>query len=110
MRLSIFSLNNRTFFAALAALLVLPTLIYSPALVRGEIPLAMDPVMYFFPLRWHAAQLIASGEWPWWNRCILAGMPLFSNPQAALAYPMNWPMLAAPSAFSFTFPYVFQLG
>lgn len=102
--------RGRLFLAGFALLLIAPIALYAPALVRGEIPYFMDPVMYFFPLRWHAADLIHSGEAPFWNRCILGGMPLFSNPQAALAYPMNWLMLALPSGFSFTFPYVFQLG
>ncbi len=93
-----------------AALVLLPSALYLPTFIRGEIPLSMDTVMYFFPLRWHAAQLVRSGQWPWWNRCILGGTPLFSNPQSALAYPLNWLMFIWPGAFSFTFPMTLQLG
>lgn len=80
------------------------------ALARGAIPNFMDPVMYFFPLRVHAARLIHAGELPLWNRCLMGGMPLFENPQAALAYPLHWPFLAWPGGFWYLFPMLFQLG
>src|SRR4051794_24127069 len=105
-----FKSPKTSFLAGFFALLVAPSLLYSRVLLGGEIPFSMDTAMYFFPLRWHAAQLIAGREWPWWNRCIMFGMPLFSNPQAALGYPLNWPMLLFPSGFWFTFPYLLQLG
>lgn len=79
-------------------------------LLRGAIPNFMDPLMYFFPLRVHAARLIHAGELPLWNRCLMGGMPLFENPQAALAYPLNWPFLAWPNGFWFLFPLLMQLG
>ncbi|MCH8333418.1 hypothetical protein IIC65_05745, partial [Candidatus Sumerlaeota bacterium] len=101
---------GRADLAGLAFLALLPSLLYAPALIRGEIPLAMDPVMYFFPLRWHAAEQVLSGHLPWWNRSILGGMPLFANPQAALSYPFNWPMLLRPGALTFAFPMTLQLG
>lgn len=81
------------FGAALVCAVVLPTLVRAPALIRGEVPLAMDPLLYFLPARVHAARLIARGEAPWWNRCMLGGAPLFSNPQSGLAYPLHWPSL-----------------
>lgn len=79
-------------------------------LLRGAIPNFMDPLMYFFPLRVHAARLIHNGEFPFWNRCLMGGMPLFENPQAALAYPLNWLFLAWPNGFWFLFPMLLQLG
>ncbi len=91
-------------------LAIAPLILYGGAFLHGEIPLSMDTVMYFFPMRWHAAGLMHLGEWPWWNRCILGGTPLYSNPQSALGYPLNWPMMMWPSAFWFTFPMVLQLG
>lgn len=97
-------------FAVLGALLLLPSFIYGRALWGDEIPYSMDTLLYFFPLRWHAASLLHSGHMPWWNRSILGGMPLFSNPQAALAYPLGWPMLAAPSGFTFTGLMTLHLG
>lgn len=96
--------------AGFFVLLVLPSILYGRAFLTGAIPRSMDTVMYFFPLRWHAGQLLRSGDLPWWNRCILGGMPLFSNPQAALAYPLHWLMLVWPSAPSFTLPMTLQLG
>jgi len=91
-------------------LLLLPALLLIRPLARGEIPYFMDTLMYFFPQRVHAAHLLARGEWPLWNRCIMAGTPLFENPQAALGFPLNWPSLAWPGGFWFTFPMLFELG
>lgn len=70
----------------------------------------MDPVVYFFPQRWHAARLIAGGELPWWNRSILGGVPLFSNPQSALAYPPHWLFLLWPGGTAYTAPLLLHLG
>lgn len=91
-------------------LLALPSLFYLRPLLHDAIPNFMDTVMYFFPLRVHAAHLLGRGDWPLWNRSIMAGMPLFENPQSALAYPLNWPFFVWPGAFWFTFPMTLQLG
>ena len=96
--------------ALLAALAALPCLVMARALWRGAIPFFMDPAMYFFPLRAQAARVLAAGEWPFWNRAIMGGMPLLANPQSAVVYPLNWPSLAWPNGFWFTFPQVLQLG
>lgn len=91
-------------------LLIAPAVLMLPALAAGQIPLFMDPLMYFFPQRVHAAHLLGSGQAPLWNRCLMGGMPLFENPQAALAYPLNWPFLVRPSGFLFLMPLLLQLG
>ena len=49
-------------WAAFVALTVAPVVLYAPALFRGEIPLSMDTVMYFLPLKWHAGRLIGSAD------------------------------------------------
>lgn len=104
--------NRGDILFALGCLLLLmtPCLLMARHLAAGRIPHYMDTVMYFYPLRWHAAQLMAGGEWPWWNRCILAGTPLFANPQSALAYPFHFLFFAAPGGFGFLFPMLLQLG
>jgi hypothetical protein len=96
--------------ALFAALLAAPSILMARALARGAIPYFMDPLMYFFPLRVHAARILAGGEWPLWNRCLMGGMPLLENPQSAILYPLNWPSLIWPGGFWFTFPQLLQLG
>lgn len=91
-------------------LALMPCAIAGRPLIEGAIPDFMDPVMYFFPLRWHAAQLLHDGQLPWWSRSILTGVPLFSNPQAALAYPPHAFMLAWPSGLAWTLPLLLHLG
>src|SRR5262245_5200282 len=104
------SARDRTEAAIFIGLLLLPTVLFLGPLLRGEIPYFMDTMMYFFPLRVQAARVLAGGEWPLWNRCIMGGAPLFENPQAALAYPLVWPSLVWPTGLWFTFPLVLQGG
>ena len=96
--------------ALMAALAAIPFLLMARSLADGAIPWFMDPAMYFYPLRVHAARIVAEGEWPLWNRCLMGGVPLWANPQAAMAYPLHWPSLLWPGGFWFTFPQLLQLG
>lgn len=91
-------------------LFALPLLLFSGALRSGAVPYFMDTLMYFVPLRVHAARLVAGGDWPLWNRCLMAGAPLFENPQSALAYPPHWPSLFWPGGAWFTAPLLAHLG
>ncbi len=102
--------RRRIFLAALCLLALAPVAALIRPLAEGAIPWFMDPLMYFFPLRIHAARLMHGGELPLWNRGIMCGMPLLENPQSALFYPGVWPVLAWPGGFWFTFPLVFQIG
>lgn len=95
------------FFALLSAL---PAALFAGRLRHGEVPYFMDTLMYFVPLRVQAARLLSQGEWPLWNRCLMGGVPLFENPQAALAYPPHWPFLFTADGFWFTFPLLAHLG
>jgi hypothetical protein len=103
-------MSRKTRWGVYLLLTFIPSVLYIGPLAKGVIPWFMDTSMYFFPLRWHAAQLLHQGDLPLWNRCIMGGMPLFENPQAALAYPFHWPFLAWPGGFWFTFPMTLQLG
>ena len=62
--------------AIFGVLLAAPSLLMIGPLVRGAIPWFMDTVMYFFPLRVHAARLLGGGELPLWNRCPLPSTSL----------------------------------
>lgn len=95
---------------AFGVLLFLPSALALRPILAGAIPDFMDPVMYFFPMRWHAAHLAHDGQFPWWSRSILTGVPLFANPQSALAYPPTALMLAWPSGTAYTAPLLFHLG
>lgn len=95
---------------AFGVLLLLPCALTFRPLLADAIPDFMDPVMYFFPMRWHAAQLVHDGQFPWWSRSILTGVPLFANPQSALAYPATFLILAWPSGVSYTLPLLLHLG
>jgi hypothetical protein len=83
-------------------LIVLPAILQAPALWKGEAPEFMDVLTTFYPIRTHAAHLLAEGQLPFWNRSVYAGVPLLANPQWGLLYPGHWPFLLAPNARVFT--------
>ncbi len=83
-------------------LVLLPTLLQTPALWRAEAPEFMDVLTTFYPIRTHAARLLADAQPPLWNRSVYAGVPLLANPQWGLLYPGHWPFLLAPNARVFT--------
>ena len=79
--------------------------LFAPPLWRGEIPLFMDIVAPFYPIRFHAAELLHAGQAPWWNRSYYLGVPLLANPQWGLLYPGVWPFLLRPTGGMFLFNY-----
>ncbi len=83
-------------------LLVVPSILQAPALWRGEAPEFMDVLTTFYPIRTHAAHLLADGQLPFWNRSVYAGVPLLANPQWGVLYPGHWPFFLAPNARVFT--------
>ncbi|MCX7016032.1 MAG: hypothetical protein NTW86_26330 [Candidatus Sumerlaeota bacterium] len=111
-RASAAPLSRRTTLLDAALLTALAFALFLPALARGQIPYFMDTLGQFYPLRFHAAQLLHSGQWPLWNRTMFCGVPLLANPQWGLLYPLNWPFLAWPGPFWFTasYPLHFAIG
>ena len=52
-----------------------------------------DILLYFYPYRAYAASVLRSGHIPFWNPYIFTGAPFLANPQAAVLYPLHWPLL-----------------
>lgn len=52
-----------------------------------------DLSAYHRPLKWVWAQLVRSGEFPWWNPMIAGGQPLAANPAYETFYPLQLPLL-----------------
>jgi Bacterial membrane protein YfhO len=45
---------------------------------------------YFIPVRALLQHIVHSGDWPFWQRSIYAGFPLWSSSEAALLLPTTW--------------------
>jgi hypothetical protein len=55
-----------------------------------------DILLYFYPYREFAAAALRAGEIPLWNPYIFSGVPFLANPQAAVLYPLHWPLSWLP--------------
>ncbi len=99
-------------------------LFFWPATLAGRFFVGGDALVYSYPLRTAAWEMIRQGQWPLWTPTLLSGYPLLAMSQLALGYPLTWgylffsghaaeqiyvlaPYLLAPL---FTFLYVRQIG
>jgi hypothetical protein len=69
-------------------------------LVLGETFFWGLPSLQFYPWREYAFDLLRHGQLPLWNEFNGGGAPLLANYQSALLYPLNWPGLILPLAWS----------
>ena len=80
--------------AALLAGFVL--LLYARLLFTNRVLASGDILFYFYPYRDFAAAALRSGELPFWNPYSFMGVPFLANPQAAVLYPLHWPLSWLP--------------
>ena len=71
-------------------------LLYYPLLFTNRVLANGDILLYFYPYRDYAAAALRSGTAPLWNPYIFMGAPFLANPQAAVLYPLHWPLLWLP--------------
>lgn len=55
--------------------------------------IGVDSFLYFYPYRDYISQALLEGRFPLWNPHLFMGVPLFANMQAAVLYPLHWPLL-----------------
>jgi hypothetical protein len=56
----------------------------------------VDSFLYFYPYRAFVTQQLLQGRLPLWNPYLFMGVPLLANMQAAVLYPLHWPLLWLP--------------
>lgn len=81
---------------AAVALAVFVCLLYYPLLFTNRVLASGDILLYFYPYRDYAAAALRTGTVPLWNPYIFMGAPFLANPQAAVLYPLHWPLLWLP--------------
>ena len=87
---------SRTAVGAAVALAVFVCLLYYPLLFTNRVLANGDILLYFYPYRDYAAAVLRTGTVPLWNPYIFMGAPFLANPQAAVLYPLHWPLLWLP--------------
>lgn len=71
-------------------------LLYAPLLLTNRVLASGDILLYFYPYRDYAAAALREGRIPLWNPYIFNGVPFLANPQAAVLYPLHWPLSWLP--------------
>jgi len=68
-------------------------LFYRKILCTNLILVGIDSFLYFYPYRAFVTQRLLQGHLPLWNPYLFLGVPLLANMQAAVLYPLHWPLL-----------------
>lgn len=84
--------ERRVTALALAGLAVWALLLFGPLVLTNRVLASGDVFTYFTPYRDFAAQALRSGHLPLWNPYLFMGAPFLANSQAAVFYPLHWPL------------------
>ncbi len=66
--------------------------LYARLLFTNRVLASGDILHYFYPYRDYAAEALRTGRIPLWNPYMFLGAPFLANPQAAVLYPLHWPL------------------
>ncbi len=84
-------LGLRRLVAPLA--LGLLTLVFLARILLTNLILSgVDVLTYFYPYRDYAAEALRQARLPLWNPYLFLGVPFLANSQAAVLYPLHWPL------------------
>ena len=89
------SSKSHILWAALG-LLAFVLALYARLLFTNRVLASGDILHYFYPYRDYAAEAFRSGRIPLWNPFTFLGAPFLANPQAAVLYPLHWPLSWLP--------------
>ena len=67
--------------------------LFARLLFTNRVLASGDILLYFYPYRDYAAAMLRSGHLPLWNPYVFLGAPFLANTQAAVLYPLHWPLL-----------------
>jgi hypothetical protein len=100
--------NDFVFFGLTVGVLLL---VAAPALLRPDLILGNfgDIAGYHYPLQHLTAAALHSGQLPFWNSYIFAGLPHLANTQTALWYPLAILLRTFPLVWAFTLYAVLHL-
>ena len=63
-----------------------------PLGLTNRILAGVDALTYFTPYWAYRMEMFRSGQIPLWNPYLFLGVPFLANPQAAVLYPLHWPL------------------
>jgi hypothetical protein len=68
-----------------------------PLGLTNRILAGVDAFTYFEPYWTYRNAVLSTGHLPLWNPYLFFGVPFLGNPQAAVLYPLHWPLVWAPA-------------
>ena len=101
---------ERNLFARFGSLVIpvglglLTLLFFWKILLTNLILTGVDVFTYFYPYRDYAAASVRQAHLPLWNPYLFLGVPFLANSQAAVFYPLHWPLawLPVPKQIAFS--------
>ena len=88
--------------AVMAALAVLPFLLFTDALTGRRVFYERDIHAYWYPKVEALVRVVAAGAWPFWDPNAGFGQPLFADPASQVLYPFTWLNLVVLPATAYT--------
>jgi hypothetical protein len=82
--------------AAVAVVTVFFFCFFGATIFSGRVFLAGDQLVYTWPLRTVAWEMIRHGQLPLWTPFVFSGYPLLSMAQLGIGYPLTWGYLFLP--------------
>ncbi|MGD2207749.1 MAG: hypothetical protein PVH17_13320, partial [Anaerolineae bacterium] len=79
--------------AALAVLTLLTLVFFWKIALTNRVLAGLDVFAYFYPYRHFVSEGLRAGRLPLWNPYLFMGAPLLANSQAAVLYPLHWPLI-----------------
>src|SRR5205085_11221326 len=94
---------------ALLFLAAVTVVLFADVLFAGSGFFFRDLFRYHFPMKQIVRDVIARGEFPWWNRFISAGQPMAANPAYEIFYPPQWLIFIGSFRFGFNLHILFHI-
>jgi hypothetical protein len=90
--------------AAILALALSVLVIFWKIALTNRVLVGLDVFAYFYPYRDFVSAALRAGQLPLWNPYLFMGAPLLANSQAAVLYPLHWPLiwLSTPKQISWS--------
>ena len=90
--------------AAIVALTALTLAFFWKIALTNQVLAGLDVFAYFYPYRDYVSHALQAGRLPLWNPYLFMGAPLLANSQAAVLYPLHWPLiwLSAPKQIAWS--------
>lgn len=78
---------------AVVALGALTLVFFWKIALTNRVLAGLDVFAYFYPYREFASAALRAGRLPLWNPHLFMGAPFLANSQAAVLYPLHWPLI-----------------